>query len=229
MPILITGSSGFIGKKLRQAIPEKTYNIDLKNGRNVLSTRLPKNIDVIYHLAAQTSVEKSWDDPFLDSHNINMIVRLVKFYPKAKIIYAQSGASADPSSSPYAFSKWAGGEYLKRFHKNYVICVFPNVYGGSQKSVVDLFNGQKEVTIFGDGEQIRDFVHVDDIIKGLIMAQKWPKGEYFMGSTTGTKIIDLAEGKVIKFEAARKEQRVSILPNTTPSWKPKINVMDYIK
>lgn len=228
--ILITGSQGFIGKKLQKFV-KRAYRIDLKRSLNLLTAKLPNDIDIIYHLAAQTSVEDSWKDPYKDSYNFNMVVRLVKKYPKAKIIYAQSAAALE-HSSPYGFSKWASGEYIKQFHKNYVICTFPNVYGGG-KGVVDLFKGKKEVQIYGDGEQVRDFVHVDDIIRGLILAKDWSVGEYSMGSGKGTKIIDLAhslgKGTVVIFEAPRKEVRESILPNTSPNWSPIINVMDYIK
>lgn len=225
--ILLTGNRGMIGKKLRPQLD--CLCLDLVSGGNVITSDLPE-VDTIYHLAAQTSVESSWFDPVHDSDNLKMVVRLVHKYPNAKIIFAQSGAIADPSASPYAFSKWACGEYLKRFHKNYVICVFPNVYGvEGSKGVVDLFKGKDEVTVYGDGEQTRDFVHVDDIIKGLLQAQNWATGEYFMGSGKGTRIKDLATGKRIIWADARKEQRESVLPNTTPDWKPEINVFDYIK
>lgn len=224
--ILITGSSGFIGSRLSKRF-DHYVPLDLKIGLNILDCVLPKNIDFIYHLAAQTSVEESWNDPLLDSYNLNMVVRLIKEYPQSKIIFAQS-AAAKEHSSPYGFSKWASGEYLKQFHNNYVICTFPNVYGGG-KGVVDLFKGKDEVTIYGDGEQIRDFVHVDDIIEGLILAKDWLVGEYSMGSGKGTKIKDLAIGKRITFAPERKEIKESILENSTPNWYPKINVLEYIK
>jgi UDP-glucose 4-epimerase len=85
------------------------------------------------------------------------------------------------------------------------------------------------VTIYGDGLQTRDFVYVDDIVRGLILAQQWEKGEYFMGSEKGTNILSLSEGKIVNFAPARKETRESILPNTTPDWSPIIDVFDYMK
>lgn len=224
--ILVTGHKGFIGSRLFERL-NSGRGIDLQTGNNLLSCDLPKKVNVIYHLAAQTSVEKSWEVPYLDSFNFNMVVRLVKEYPEAKIIFAQS-AAAKEHSSPYGFSKWISGEYLKQFHKNYVICTFPNVYGGGQ-GVVDLFKGKEEVTIYGDGEQIRDFVHVDDIVDGLLKAQNWSVGEYFMGSGKGTKINELAQGKRIVRAPVRKEIRECIVPNTTPDWEPIIDVIEYIK
>lgn len=222
--MLLTGNRGYIGSLLSKKID--AIGIDIKDGLDILTYDLPET-DVVYHLAAQTSVERSWWDPVHDSDNFKMVVRLVRKYPNTKIIYASSAAATDPQS-PYGFSKMAGAEYLKKFHSNYVICVFPNVYGRGSKSVVDIFKEQDTVTIFGDGKQVRDYVHVDDIVQGLIKAKDWPVGEYFMGSGKGTTVLQLAEGKKAIFAPERKEARESILPNTTPNWSPTISVLDYL-
>lgn len=224
--ILITGHRGFIGNLLSNKIGD--YGVDFKDGLNLLTCDLPAEVDVIYHLAAQTSVEASWHDPMHDADNFKMLARLVKTYPKAKIIYTNSAAGKDPISSPYGFSKWVCAEYLKRFHTNYVICTFPNIYGPTSKSVVDIFKGKKEVTVFGDGKQTRDYVHVTDIVEGLILAKDWPTGEYEMGSGIATSVLDLAKGKKIIHAPARKEARESLLKNTTPNWKPKAKVLKYL-
>ena len=225
--ILITGHKGMIGRRLIAKLPS-AIGIDLQDGMNLLTCDLPKDVDIIFHLAAQSSVEASWHDPVYDMDNIRMTARLVKQYPNAKIVYANSAASQNPQS-PYGFSKWASGEYLKKFHKDYVNLVFPNIYGGGDKSVVDIFMHQPEVTIFGDGLQVRDYVHLDDIISGIILAKDWGCGEYFMGSSIPTTVLELAKGKTINFAPDRKEARESVLPNTTPNWKPIIKVLDYIK
>ena len=224
--ILITGHKGMIGSRLFKKI--KAVGIDIKDGHNLITTELPKDIDIIYHLAAQTSVESSWSDPVFDSNNLRMTTRLVKEYPNAKIIYTASAAT--PTTSPYGFSKWASGEYIKNFHKNYVICVLPNVYGEKGgKSVVDIFKENDEVIIYGDGKQTRSYVYVDNIVEALILAKEWEKGEYSLGDGKATTVLELAEGKKIKFAPARKEAREAVLENTTPNWKPKISVFDYMK
>lgn len=225
--MLITGHKGSIGSRLDKRIRAK--GIDLRDGLNLLTCDLPKDIQVIYHLAAQSFVESSWSDPLHDLDNIRITARLVKEYPDARIIYANSAAAIAPISSPYGFSKWASAEYLKTFHKDYVICTFPNVYGGNGKSVVDLFKGQEEVTIYGDGEQTRDYVHVDDIVEGLVKARYWPTGEYLLGSGVSTNVLSLAKGKTIHFAPARKEARDAVLENTTPDWEPSIKVHEYLK
>lgn len=225
--ILITGNKGFIGTKLSQYFTEG-YGIDLKSGTDIFTVDLPDDVDLIYHLAAQTSVEASWIDPVHDADNYKMMVKLVKRYPDARIIYANSAAALPPISSPYGFSKWVCAQYLKTFHKNYVICTFPNVYGRGSKSVVDLFKGKRDVTVNGDGLQTRDYVHVDDIVNGLVKAKLWPTGEYQMGSGIATSVLELAVRKNKTFASEKKEARESVLKNDTPDWKPVINVHDYL-
>lgn len=226
MRILVTGSKGFIGSRLFKKL--EAIGIDIKDGYNLITCDLPKDIDVIYHLAAQSSVEASWHDPVNDMDNLRMTARLVKEYPEAKIIYVASAAT--PTTSPYGFSKWASAEYIKNFHDDYVICTLPNVYGEKGgRSVVDIFKGQKEVTIFGDGEQTRSYVHVDDIVEALTLAKDWAEGEYFLGDGKPIDVLTLAKGKKLHFAPARKEARESVLENTTPNWKSKISVLNYLK
>ena len=229
MTILVTGHRGFIGSNLFRKL-EDAIGVDIQEGKNVLSC-LPSNrriINLIYHLAAQSSVESSWHDPVHDMDNIRMTARLVHMYPDAKIIYANSCASIN-KSSPYGFSKWASGEYLKLFHKNYVSLIFPNIYGPGSKSVVDIFKGKDEVTVYGDGTHIRDYVHVDDLVEGLLKARNWPVGEYFMGSGISTTVLELAKGKKINFAPERREDVEVVVPNTTPDWGPNIDVLEYMK
>ena len=223
--VLITGHKGVIGSILAENISH--VGIDLKEGRNLLTCEMPPNVDVIYHLAAQSDVVPSWEDPLHDLDNIRMTARLVKAYPNAKIIYANSAAALEPIMSPYGFSKWASGEYLKRFHKNYVICTFPNVYG-TGRSVVDIFKDSQNVDVYGDGLQTRDYVYMGDIVRGLLLAKDWPVGEYQMGSGIQTTVLDLAKGKNITYKPERKEARETIMRNDTPNWIPQINVYEYL-
>lgn len=226
--ILITGHKGFIGSHLVKKLGDGVIGIDIKDGQNLLTCELPKDIKVIYHLAAQSQVEPSWHDPLHDLDNIRITARLVKEYPNARIIYANSCASMNVSS-PYGFSKKMSGEYIKAFHKDYVSLVFPNIYGPESHSVVDIFKGKEKVPVFGDGKAIRDYVHVEDLVTGMWQSQRWPTGEYFMGSGKGTSVLELAAGREIQFLPARIEDREVIVPNTTPNWKPVIDVLAYIQ
>lgn len=239
---LVTGHRGFIGERLAKKLGS-VVGIDLKDGYDLLSAPLPNAVGQrfleykvsnpithVYHLAAQTSVESSWYDPLHDLENIRIAARVAHAYPGAKIIYANSCASLDPKS-PYGFSKRAAGQYLEKFHGNVVNCVFPNIYGPGSKSVVDIFKEGKVCNIFGDGTAVRDYVHVDDIVEGLVKAQDWEPGTYYMGSNKGTTVNELALAvkKNVRYLPPRKEEKEVIVENTTPDWEPTIKVLDYIK
>jgi len=201
--------------------------IDTKDGTDILTCELPKDVDLIYHLAAHASVENSWKDPVREAENLATTIRLAHAYPEVPIIYAGTCAAINPES-PYGFSKKCAQEYLKLFHPKHIITVFPNIYG-TGRSVVDYFKGRDEVTIYGDGLAKRDYVHVNDIVKGLDKARFWDYGEYFLGGGHIHTVLNLAEGKTVKFEPARKEARESIIPNTTPNWSAQTNVIEYLQ
>lgn len=229
--ILVTGGEGFIGKylvyKLRE-IGHKVYVIDLKNGTELLTSNFP-NVDIIYHLAAQTSVIESIKNPYYDAlDNILGSIKVAK--SGVKVIYAGSAASQEVLS-PYGLSKKTGAEYIKLLAKDYVICNFPNIFGEGGKGVVEIFQKDKILTIYGNGKQSRDFVHVTDIVDGLIKAMDWEKGEYYLGNNKDTTVLEIAKTtrKKIRFKPFRQgEQFRSIVKNNTPNWKPTIKVLKYI-
>ena len=128
---------------------------------------------------------------------------------KAKVIYAGSSSFyAGPYLNPYAFSKWQGEEICRMYSQVYGVSTanarFFNVYGYGQPStgqyatIVGIFEEQykagKPLTITGDGNQRRDFTHVDDIVSGLILMSKnrW-QGEVFnLGTAKNFSINELA-------------------------------------
>jgi nucleoside-diphosphate-sugar epimerase len=70
------------------------------------------------------------------------------------------------------------------------------------------------------------------MVRGIIQAIEWPKGEYYFGSEQNYTVLEVAEaiGTPIKFENWRNgELKESNLKNTTPDWKPTMDVMEYIK
>jgi len=233
MRYLVTGGAGFVGSRLVARLKEtgeEVLTYDSRAGGNLLYHDLPLKIDVVYHLAAHKSVEESWIYPLLYAENLAMMMRIILVYPNARIIHSSSCAADQPETSPYAFFKWAASNYLKMYHKNYVDLIFPNIFGGQQKqnSVVDIFKNAQALTVH-DPKIVRDYVHVDDIVEGLLKAQNWPVGDYSMGSGIGTTLLQLAKGKKIKFEEARREDFECKVINNTPDWKPKIKVLEYIK
>jgi UDP-glucose 4-epimerase len=202
--ILVTGGAGFIGmnliKKLvsegRRVVCLDDYSTGTKsnhidgvkyiNGDIETIEYLKGDYDLCYHLAAQSRVQPSFDDP-TESFRINVNgTRAVCDWAKnnnVKIIYAGSSSKHhDPTDSPYAMYKYLGEEVCKLYKKSFdvdiEICRFYNVYGPGESldekygSVIGIWRTKvskiQALPIVGDGEQKRDFIHVDDIVDGLI-------------------------------------------------------------
>ncbi len=232
MNILVTGHRGFIGGYLWKALGDvKKIGIDKKEGNDILNTPLP-DVDCIYHLAAQVDVGSSITDPMGDARdNILATIAIAKKYPQTRIIYTASAASLN-ITSPYGLSKKTAADYIKLFCKNYVIVTLPNLFGEGGRGVLEIFKNNDTCTIFGDGTQTRDFVHVEDIAQMLCMAREWPVGEYECGSGSSTTILECARmtGKKIVFAPVREgDIYESVMHNTTPNWIPQIKITDYLK
>lgn len=152
--------------------------------------------DYVIHLAAQTSVNFSISHPYYDA-NMNVmasikLLELCKKYNIRKFITASSAAIyGNPKYLPidenhptapmsqYGLSKLTMEKYIKLSGIPYIIFRFSNAYGPRQKSskesgVVAIFNNamknNEPINIYGDGEQIRDFIYVEDIANICIKA-----------------------------------------------------------
>lgn len=235
MKILLTGSEGFIGSKLRKALEDQgheVFRIDHRVGTSILGSHF-KDVDLIYHLAAQIDLQYSRSHPIEDAvNNIIETLRLIKEYPDTRIIYPATAASL-PITSPYGLSKQTAAEYIKLLCKEYVICTLPNIWGGGH-GAIDKFIEADVIEVNGDGHQSRTIVHVDDIVKGFVKAINWPKGEYMLGGDV-MSIKEIAEkiaanmNKKIEYNLdydPKKEGEIfaSVIPNTTPDWQADIQL-----
>ena len=141
--------------------------------------------DYIYHLAGLSRIQPSFEAPS-GTFRVNTLgTQQVLEYARinnCKVIYAGSSSKwHNPYQSPYATCKYLGEELCKMYKSVYdmdvEICRFYNVYGpheivdGDWAAVSGIWRRQirdgEDVTIIGNGEQRRDFTHVDDIVDGL--------------------------------------------------------------
>ena len=146
--------------------------------------------DIIYHLAAIPRIQPSFEHPVDTYHaNSTSTINLLEWARRrrCKVIYAGSSSfHGGVNKNPYTMTKYFGEQlcelYYKHFGMDINVCRFYNVYGphqlteGEYCTVVGIFESlyknNKPLTITGDGEQRRDFTHVDDIVDGLILTSK---------------------------------------------------------
>ena len=224
-------------------------------------------VDVIYHLAALARIQTSLSDPvhhiknnFISTLNVLEYARLQDI----PVVYAGSSSKHDGLyGSPYAWVKWSGEELCKLYSSVYdvkmSICRFYNVYGphqlldGPYCTVVGVFEEQykkgKSLTITSDGEQRRDFTHVEDIVDGLsrcgrslLIPNEYHSDvngkEFELGRGVNHSINELTEyfGSDYPTEyipARDGEYDITLckddLAHKLLGWRPSINLDEYIK
>ncbi|MFZ3587677.1 NAD-dependent epimerase/dehydratase family protein [Bacillus sp. DJP31] len=156
--------------------------------------------DVVFHLAAQADVGKSIKEPNYDaSVNINGTINILEASYLAdvkKFVFASTSAvygefktdlvSENEATLPisyYGVSKLAAESYVRLFYDlyqmSYTILRFGNVYGPRQLPkgeggvvavFIDRLKNGEPLTIYGDGEQTRDFIFVNDVVRANLSA-----------------------------------------------------------
>lgn len=216
-------------------LPKDTIGLDLKDGNDILTCDLP-DADTVIHLAAEPGVVASVQNPYKNAEtNILGTIRLAERYKDSKFIFASSGGTIQETiESPYGLSKYTCEEYIKLLCDKFVILRFPNVYGKGSRSVVDKFLNEDELTIYGDGKTYRIYAHVSDVVKAIILSLKWkPEHTYKLGTPQRYSVLEIAQKmkKPITFDPPRKGEITHLnsrLPNFTPNWNPKVDLMEYI-
>ncbi len=168
--------------------------------------------DIVIHLAANTGVAPSVEDPRMDC--VTNVIGTLNYLESSRhnkvkrFVFASSGAPvgeveppiheemAPHPVSPYGASKLAGEGYCSAYYRTYgvetVSLRFGNVYGpgsGHKSSVVAKFIRQAmnglPLEIYGDGSQTRDFIYIDDLISAVWLAATMPGigGETFQIAT----------------------------------------------
>lgn len=161
--------------------------------------KLLPNIDIIYHLGAVPGVRTSWGRDFSSyvRNNIQVTQRLLEAcvkHPINQLIYASTSSIYGETNgkvletniprplSPYGITKLAGEHLCQVYQKSYdipvVILRYFTVYGPRQRPdmafhrFIKYILQNKEIPIFGDGKQTRDFTFIDDCVEATASVYK---------------------------------------------------------
>ena len=214
------------------------------------------DFDVIFHMAAIARIQPSFERPedYIDT-NFNGTYEVVKFCVDTDTPLVYAGSSSKHSGrfkNPYTFSKDLGEDIIKLYQTHFglkaSVARFYNVYGPHQLTeggyttligrwIHNIENGI-QCEIYGDGEQRRDFTHVDDIVDALIlMAEHSAYGyEFELGRGENYSVNEIAQMfgiNPIYKDGKPGEALVTLcedtLANEILGWTPTNNVKDYIK
>jgi len=208
MDYIITGGLGFIGTNLSiklASINAKFAVLDRLNGFDICEDPISfKECKTLVHLAAFTNVRGSIEWPVTAiRENIKGIVNCLQYAKDTKPHLIFTSSMGAPSSlSPYTASKLACEAICTAYRESYGIEItvlrLANVYGPHSKhktSVVARFIKscleKRDLEIFGNGLQTRDFIHVDDVVRTILGCTK--AKVINVGSGIATSVLELAE------------------------------------
>jgi UDP-glucose 4-epimerase len=239
--------------------------------RDILKMEVFPEGDYIFHLAAQAGVRSSWGKNFeiYSKNNIEATQKLLDFYVSKEIkkfVYASSSSVYGDAPlpmredsplnpiSPYGVTKLAGENLCYLYHKNLdlptVSLRYFTVYGPRQrpdmaihKFVKAILSG-KEITIYGDGEQTRDFTYVSDTIDATIRAAEkdFALGVFNIGGGSKISVNELiftiedivGSRAIINYTGRQKGDAKATLADVRRAceilgWKPKVDILTGIK
>ena len=246
--------------------PHLFFLEDINNIEN-LPMQLPK-LDAIIHLAAQVSVVESVLDPITDiktnaegtlrmcmlakEHNCKLIFSSTnKVYGELENI-KEPISDTQPTSpeTPYGVSKAAAAHYVLDMLPNSGYVFHQScVYGETQVGTLDQgwigwlrtsIKNEIPITCFGTGEQIRDLLHVEDLLEiyDLALDDRLPPGSYVTGggpdnAHSFSDVVKMLGGNISKFDEWRpQDQKCFISSNEklkAAGWQPKIKFREWAK
>jgi len=291
--ILVTGADGFVASHLCEQLVSKNAKViallrrnsggifknlnDIKELVKIkwgdtqdlsLLIETTKNVDIIYHLAAQSHVGHSLYNPHETVTNdvlstLNIVEAARKNDVKRIIHAGSSEIYGDPKytpidikhplqpRSPYAAAKASAENILESYFHTYglpvVMSRFFNIFGPRQgldqavpKFILQALN-QKDITIYGNGKQTRDYTYVNDAVNAYSLLGITPKIEgKVMNFGTGREIeIKKLAELIIKFCNSKSKLKFSkkLRTGETPrllcdskdatkitKWKPKFDL-----
>lgn len=250
MHLLITGGAGFIGSHLDDALIARGHQLTIvdnlvlgrkKNIEHLFGNPnfrfieadlldMPKmreiftegKFDMVYHLAANSDIQKGGKDPMVD-YNLTFnttfnVLQLLKefeikkfFFASTSAIYGETYDVLNEDYGPlkpvsnYGAGKLASEAFISAFSSTYGIQTwitrFPNVvgerftHGVIYDFIKKLRNNPEELEVLGNGEQCKPYVYVKDLVEAILYVIDHASEKYnvyMIGSDSRTKVKEIA-------------------------------------
>ena len=236
MTVFITGVNfedkrGFIGSHLVDYLssinyPYVTLEGDILKTNSV--TKQMRNCDTVIHLAGLHKIDVGENDPNLFFQtNVNGTWSILQAALKNKVkkfIFPSSLAVVYNRRTTYAMTKMIVEEMLQTYGDRMTFIMFrlASVYDEEHGTIGWLLNAHEPINLYGDGKQVRDFVHVDDVSEVFARALMWDKRQSFrcdVGTGRGSTMISLAELARVKY---------NLVPDPNPQFNPPFNVANSV-
>lgn len=215
----VTGSDGFIGKRLCEVLENKKYELIKYNSNNLDITNkieISDEIDVIYHLAALNKPYFSKLEP-LETFKVNVLGTLnlleaARMANVKKIIFTSSVFVYEDLTKtketdvvgynglyPYGLEKIIGEEYIKiystLFGIDYVILRITGAYGSGmyKNPVFDIIQGflNNNIKLYVSKDSTYNFIYIDDVVDALIGSLNYSSDIFNVCADENVKIIDI--------------------------------------
>jgi UDP-glucose 4-epimerase len=298
MKSIVTGGAGFIGSHLVDKLIDLGHEVVVIDNETATchnqfyhndSASYYKNdiadydavrplfdgVDYVFHLAAESRIQPSIDNPLLcfrtNALGTSVVLQCAREAGVKRVMYSSTSSAygrknipplvetmTEDCLNPYSVAKVAGEKMCKMYYDLFgletIVFRYFNVYGvreplkGEYAPVIGLFIRQHQanqtLTIVGDGEQRRDFTHVDDVVQANINAMNYiaQEGDSYFGTVfnvgTGTnhsvnQIAALISDDVTFIPPRMGEARETKANNdkirSVLNWSPTKKIEDYIK
>ena len=248
----------------------KNYRMDIRDYS--LTRKLYDGVDYVFHLAAEARIQPAIENPIeavsINSIGTCTVLQCAREAGVKRVMYSSTSSGygmneppnvetqPDDCLNPYSVSKVNGEKLCRMYTSLYgleTVCFrYFNVYGnrqplkGQYAPVIGIFLRQlaagEPLTIVGDGEQRRDFTHVDDVVNANIKAalanidDKCFGQVYNVGTGLNHSINEIAamiSDNKINISARPGEAKISLANNTklreTFDWEPTVKLENWIK
>lgn len=257
MKVAVTGGGGYLGYHVTKAFD--AWNLSRSTGFDVTKLEDCKRelhrYDAIIHMAALVDKSETCPERVMEV-NAQGTLNVVQSLREGQTLVFASTKDVCDSGGAYDVSKMIAEKYVRYYaqYSKFKAGIFrmatmyaPAIAGsGFVNFFVDSIQNEKELTLFYQGKQMRDYLYITDLIEAFSLFIHSPKpfviydiGGGQENSATLLGLVRLIEqvlgmSAILKFSDEKVPGQMWHITNVVPisydlKWKPKVSIVDGIK